>query len=145
MLQQYQQRLVQRLANKYRKSLEKKAKKVKDRERLQAGSMVRYAPEPRPTVICPSCEVTSETIGEPATLEGLRNKVGVVWMIEDPKDAPTSTTCSHCHVAIPMPPFFIELGTQVLFKKVNPAIPPGVYAAPSELTIISKQEWENGP
>ncbi len=138
------QRLKDQLQRRYQTKLNKVAKKVRDTTFLQVGSRVQYAPQPRPVVVCPHCEVTSETIGEADTLERLRNKVGVVWVIEDAKDAEKDTRCTSCHKKFPRPAHFAELGVSVLFKSIVMSEPPGVYAFPEECTIISKQEWDKG-
>ncbi len=126
------------------KNLERVARRVKDPGRLQVGSMVRYAPETRPNIVCPHCEANSADMGEAETLEYLRGRAGVVWFIDDPRGLPQKFTCSQCFKESVTPPHFAEMCVEVHFKHVPLGDPAAVWAFPSELTIISKQEWRRG-
>ena len=92
----------------------------------------------RPNIACPHCEATSETIGEPETLGRLSGKVGLVTEIEDPRY--NGDPICRCGKTFPRPDSFAENGISVEFRAIAAGFR-GVWAYPSEVTIISEREY----
>lgn len=111
---------------------------------LKVDDLVRYTAEPRPNLICPHCEVSSVAIGESETLRTVDGQVGAVVDILDPHSMDDEkTVCAHCQGEWLLPEHFREMGIVVIFSyPVIPGQATGVYAFPSELELISQEEWE---
>lgn len=108
---------------------------------LAPGCKVRYQAEPRPNISCPHCEATSDSVGEPDTLKGMSGKVGWIKDIRDPRepDDDDSLVCRVCRTPSPRHQWFDENGIQVVWRFLG--IHRGVWAYPSELSIISERDY----
>jgi hypothetical protein len=103
---------------------------------MRVGDYVTFTPQPRPEVICPNCEYTSEQWGEKDQLLRCVDRIGVIRHVLDPQ-SPIGVKCGHCGESAAAPPHFAECGIAVRFLKRALDEPKGVWAYPSELTIIA--------
>ena len=108
------------------KRFERLAEQVKDPERLQVGSFVVYTPEQRPNIVCQHCEASSDSVGEPETLEWFRGRVGIVAEVVDPRTMPNEFICKACEKTAQMPAHFAEMCIVVRFKHQMIGEPAGV-------------------
>ncbi len=104
---------------------------------LSVGNLVTYAYEPRPPVTCPHCEISDASTGEPELLRGLDGATGMIDKVLDPRDAPTSVSCTGCGEEWQAPKHFGELGVLVALQDDRALFGwTRVWAFPSELSIL---------
>lgn len=110
-------------------------------ESLAEDVHVRYTydQDARPNLACPHCEATSETLKEPVTLAILSGNAGVITEIEDPHDE-EDAICRACRKSFKRPSSFSENGIALRFRTIKAGFG-GVWAYPSEVTIISEREF----
>jgi len=117
---------------------------------LQIGTRVCYSPEERPATACPNCELTSEGMKEAGALESYRGRVGTIAYIEDPRN-PEPMRCRNCKAPMPTTEDMLCIGIEVHWDitDIMDSHPEhqfvGVWAYPSELTIIPVAAWRICP
>lgn len=108
---------------------------------LEMGTHVQYMPEARPNLVCPGCETTSEELGETATLEGWRGRIGTITRIMDPRH-PDIIRCRKCRSPFGESDHFRAMGIGVEWEDWKPGEMSGVWAFPSELTEVSQEDFD---
>ena len=99
---------------------------------MQVSDYVKFKSEPRPIVICPHCEETSETWGEEDILKRCDGRIGKIERILHPSETFKELRCAKCNEWSSAPPHIAELGIQVRFVDIK--YPIRVMAFPSELS-----------